>query len=88
MRSTEFNASRPVVSRQRMQVLHHLAPEPALNAVGKALAAIGRRGTEGFALSIFLGLALPWLAERARPVLPVTIFCFTTVVFMRAPISA
>lgn len=55
-----------------------------MNAIGGVLAAIGRRGTEGFALSIFLGLALPWLAERARPMLPVTIFCFTTVVFMRA----
>jgi bile acid:Na+ symporter, BASS family len=48
------------------------------------LASIGRRGTEGFALSIFLGLALPQLAAQARPLLPISIFCFTTVVFMRA----
>jgi bile acid:Na+ symporter, BASS family len=48
------------------------------------LAAIGRRGTEGFALSIFMGLALPQLASHARPLLPISIFCFTTVVFMRA----
>jgi BASS family bile acid:Na+ symporter len=49
-----------------------------------ALAAIGRRGTEGFAISIFLGLALPQFAAQARPLLPVTIFCFTVIVFMRA----
>ncbi len=52
--------------------------------ISDILASVGRRGTEGFALSIFLGLALPQLAAQARPLLPVTIFCFTTVVFMRA----
>lgn len=62
----------------------HAKAGASVNGIAAFLAAIGRRGTEGFALSIFLGLALPWLAERARPVLPVTIFCFTTVVFMRA----
>jgi bile acid:Na+ symporter, BASS family len=55
-----------------------------MRVIGDFLAWIGRRGTEGFALSIFLGLALPQLATQARPLLPVTIFCFTTVVFMRA----
>ncbi len=49
-----------------------------------SLAAIGRYGTEGFALSIFLGLALPQFAATARPVLPITIFCFMVVVFLRA----
>ncbi len=48
------------------------------------LAWLGRYGTQGFALSIFLGLALPQFSAAARPVLPVTIFCFTTVVFLRA----
>ncbi|MCO5092223.1 sodium:proton symporter [Bosea sp. (in: a-proteobacteria)] len=52
-----------------------------------ALAWFGRYGTQGFALSIFLGLALPELAAAARPALPVTIFCFTTVVFMRLDIG-
>lgn len=55
-----------------------------LAPLGSALALLGRYGTQGFALSIFLGLALPQFAEAARPLLPVTIFCFTTVVFMRA----
>jgi BASS family bile acid:Na+ symporter len=49
-----------------------------------ALALLGRYGTQGFALSIFLGLALPQFSAAARPLLPITIFCFTTVVFMRA----
>lgn len=48
-----------------------------------ALAWLGRHGAQGFALSIFLGLALPQFSAMARPALPITIFCFTTVVFMR-----
>lgn len=44
---------------------------------------LGRHGTQGFALSILLGLALPQFSAAARPVLPITIFCFTTIVFMR-----
>jgi bile acid:Na+ symporter, BASS family len=57
-----------------------------MNILGRALAAIGRRGTEGFAISIFLGLALPQFAAQARPLLPVTIFCFMVIVFLRADI--
>lgn len=57
----------------------------ALLAAGLAL--LGRYGTQGFALSIFLGLALPQFSQAARPLLPVTIFCFTTVVFLRADFS-
>ena len=34
-----------------------------------------------------LGLALPQFSAAARPLLPVTIFCFTTVVFMRADLG-
>lgn len=52
-----------------------------------ALAWLGRYGTQGFALSIFLGLALPQFSAAARPVLPFTIFCFTTVVFMRVDLG-
>ncbi len=51
---------------------------------GSLLAAMGRRGTEGFAVSILLGLALPQFAAQARPLLPVTIFCFMVIVFLRA----
>jgi len=52
-----------------------------------ALAWLGRYGTQGFALSIFLVLALPQFSAAARPVLPITIFCFTTVVFMRVDLG-
>ena len=55
---------------------------PALMVKGLAL--LGRFGSLGFALSIFLGLALPGLASTMRPVLPVTIFCFVTLAFARA----
>lgn len=58
-----------------------------LAPLGSALALLGRYGTQGFALSIFLGLALPQFSAAARPLLPVTIFCFTTVVFMRADLQ-
>ncbi len=58
-----------------------------ISAFATFLAWLGRYGTQGFALSIFLGLALPQFSAAARPLLPVTIFCFTTVVFMRADFS-
>jgi len=57
------------------------------SAIAAALAWLGRHGTQGFALSIFLGLALPQFASAARPVLPITIFCFKTVVFLRADLG-
>jgi BASS family bile acid:Na+ symporter len=56
-------------------------------SLAAGLAWLGRYGTQGFALSIFLGLALPQFSAAARPVLPVTIFCFTTIVFMRADLG-
>ncbi|MCU4180551.1 hypothetical protein [Bosea sp. BH3] len=55
--------------------------------LASGLAWLGRYGTQGFALSIFLGLALPQFSAMARPVLPITIFCFTTVVFMRVDLG-
>ena len=48
------------------------------------LALIGRFGTQGLAASIFVGLALPWLAAAARPVLPVCILCFIVLTIARA----
>lgn len=59
-----------------------------LAPLNRALAWIGRYGTQGFALSIFLGLALPQLAEAARPLLPVTIFFFLVITFARADVTA
>jgi len=53
----------------------------------RALTFLGRHGAAGFALSIFLGLALPALASSFRPLLPVTIFCFVTLTFARADFS-
>jgi BASS family bile acid:Na+ symporter len=49
----------------------------------KSLGWIGRHGTQGFALSIFLGLALPQFAAAARPLLAVTIFVFVAITFAR-----
>jgi bile acid:Na+ symporter, BASS family len=50
----------------------------------KPFAWIGRYGTEGFALSIFVGLALPQFAAAARPLLAITIFIFVMLTFARA----
>ncbi|HYF07596.1 MAG TPA: hypothetical protein VD970_08240 [Acetobacteraceae bacterium] len=49
---------------------------------------IGRYGTQGFAISIFLGLALPQFAAAARPLLPLTIFVFTMITFARVESAA
>jgi BASS family bile acid:Na+ symporter len=56
-------------------------------SIAAGLALLGRYGTQGFALSIVLGLALPQFSAAARPLLPVSIFCFTTVTFMRADLG-
>lgn len=50
----------------------------------RLLAFVGRHGPISFAVSIFLGLALPGLASTMRPVLPVCIFFFVTLAFARA----
>jgi BASS family bile acid:Na+ symporter len=68
-------------------VTRSVVPVSMLAALASILALLGRYGTQGFALSIFLGLALPQFSAAARPLLPITIFCFTTVVFMRADLT-
>lgn len=58
-----------------------------MRPVLRLLAFMGRHGSMGFALSIFLGLALPQLAASLRPLLPVTIFIFVALTFARADFS-
>ncbi len=53
----------------------------------RALTFVGKHGAAGFAISIFLGLALPDLASTFRPFLPVSIFCFVMLSFARADFS-
>jgi bile acid:Na+ symporter, BASS family len=55
-----------------------------LDDLTKPFAWIGRHGTQGFALSIFVGLALPQFAAAARPLLGFTIFIFVMLTFARA----
>lgn len=50
----------------------------------RLLARLGRHGTIGFALSIFVGLALPQFAAAARPLLAISIFVFVMLSFARA----
>ncbi len=52
------------------------------------LALIGRYGTQGFAVSIFLGLALPQFAAAARPLRAATIFVFVMITFVRVEAAA
>ncbi len=59
-----------------------------LTFLARPLDWIGRHGTQGFALSIFAGLALPQLAASARPLLAVTIFIFVMLTFARADATA
>lgn len=42
-----------------------------LHRILDLLALIGRYGTQGFVVSLFVGLALPQLAAAARPLLAV-----------------
>lgn len=55
-----------------------------LGHLSQPFAWIGRHGTQGFAISIFVGLALPQFAAAARPLLGVTIFVFVMLTFARA----
>jgi BASS family bile acid:Na+ symporter len=59
-----------------------------LSPLLRILSWIGRHGTQGFALSIFLGLALPQFAAAARPLLAVCIFVFITITFLRVDLAA
>ncbi len=45
---------------------------------------VGRYGTQGFVVCIFVGLALPGAAAAARPLLSLCIFTFITLTFARA----
>ena len=58
--------------------------QPLVDRLLAALAFVGRYGTQGFVLSILMGLALPQFAAAARPLLPVTIFLFVAMTFARA----
>lgn len=49
-----------------------------------ALAYVGRHAAASYALSIFLGLALPQIAAVLRPVIPISIFIFIVLSFARA----
>lgn len=54
-----------------------------LAPLSRALAFLGRHGTVFFAISIFLGLALPQLASSLRPMLAITVFVFIMLTFAR-----
>ena len=54
----------------------------------RALAFIGRYATQGFAISIMVGLMLPQFAAAARPFLPVAIFIFVALTFARVDLHA
>ncbi len=47
------------------------------------LAWVGARGAWILAASIFVGLALPQLAELVRPLFPVSVFCLLTIAMVR-----
>ena len=44
---------------------------------------LGQHAAAAYAISIFLGLALPQLAAALRPAIPVTIFIFIMLAFAR-----
>lgn len=54
----------------------------------RALAFLGRYGSQAFALSLLVGFALPWLAQYVRPVFGVIIFLFIALNMVRADLPA
>jgi BASS family bile acid:Na+ symporter len=53
-----------------------------------ALAWLGRQGTRAVALSIFAGLALPWLAALFKPAFAPSVFVLLTLAFLRVDPAA
>jgi hypothetical protein len=54
-----------------------------LETPAAALAWIGRQGTRAVALSVFAGLALPWLAAAAKPAFTPSLFVLLCLAFQR-----
>jgi hypothetical protein len=54
-----------------------------LSSPAALLAWLGRHGTRAVAVSIFLGLALPWLAAQFKPYVPEAIFMLLVLAFLR-----
>ncbi|WP_284177331.1 hypothetical protein [Rhabdaerophilum sp. SD176] len=55
-----------------------------LNPLRTFLAFLGRHATVAYALSMFVGLALPALAATLKPMIPISIFTFIVLSFARA----
>lgn len=58
-----------------------------LASVSATLAAIGRSGAGGLALSLPAGLATPWLGAWLKPLLPLLVGLFVAVAFARIDLS-
>ncbi|WP_029002411.1 hypothetical protein [Azorhizobium doebereinerae] len=58
-----------------------------LQALSRALAALGRRGTLIIAGSVFIGLAVPPLAALAKPLLMPGVFIMLVISFMRTDLA-
>jgi BASS family bile acid:Na+ symporter len=59
-----------------------------IGRVDEALAWLGRQGPRAVAASIFVGLAVPALAELFKPLVGPTIFCLLVLAFLRVEPSA
>lgn len=59
----------------------------ALSLVAPFFAAIGRRGATGLALSLVVGMAMPWGGAELKPALPLLVGLFVTLGFARLDFS-
>src|ERR1700704_4891026 len=59
-----------------------------LETPAAALAWIGRQGTRAVALSVFAGLALPWLPAPAKPAFTPSLFVLLCLAFLRAHVRS
>src|SRR5712672_2256050 len=58
-----------------------------LETPAAALAWTGRQGTRAVALSVFAGLALPWLAAAAKPAFTPSLFVLLCLAFLRVRLA-
>ncbi len=63
-------------------------PMPWYARPAAALAWLGRQGTRAVALSLFAGLALPWLAALMKPAFTPSVFVLLTLAFLRVDSAA
>src|SRR5262249_772365 len=81
-------ASRGAQSVSRKGLPSAGSPMLGYDRPAAALAWLGRQGTRAVALSLFAGLALPWLAAAMKPLFTPSVFVLLCLAFLRVDPAA